>query len=137
MLSVKKVKHNMRLDFIEKLFTNREIETSVQIRYLHFKGMSYENKNYFCDMSCVQLWKVMARFRCGNLQLEVVIGAWKGVPYAERLCRGCDLGKVEVKSTRSLSVQICRKSGNAFVWPCPSPTLALLLSSCRLRTQSP
>jgi hypothetical protein len=28
-LSVKKVKHNMRLVFIEKLFTNRKIGTSV------------------------------------------------------------------------------------------------------------
>jgi hypothetical protein len=25
---------------------------------------------------------------------EVVFGVWKGVPYAERLCRGYDLGKV-------------------------------------------
>ncbi len=24
-----------------------------------------------------------------------MLGAWKGVPYAKRLCRGCDLGKVE------------------------------------------
>jgi hypothetical protein len=37
----------------------------------------------------------MAQFQCGNSQLEVMLGAWKGVPYAERLCRGCDLGKVE------------------------------------------
>jgi hypothetical protein len=29
------------------------------------------------------------------MQLEVVLGAWKGVPYTERLCQGCDLGKVE------------------------------------------
>jgi hypothetical protein len=29
MLSVKRVKHNMQLIFIEKLFTNREIKTSV------------------------------------------------------------------------------------------------------------
>jgi hypothetical protein len=29
MLSVKRVKHNMRLAFIEKLFINREIGTSV------------------------------------------------------------------------------------------------------------
>jgi hypothetical protein len=29
MLSVKRVKHNMQLIFIEKLFTNREIGTSV------------------------------------------------------------------------------------------------------------
>jgi hypothetical protein len=29
------------------------------------------------------------------MQLEVVLGAWKGVPYAEKLCQGCDLGKVE------------------------------------------
>ncbi len=24
-----------------------------------------------------------------------MLGAWKGVPYAERLCRRCDLGKVK------------------------------------------
>jgi hypothetical protein len=29
------------------------------------------------------------------MQLEAVLGVWKGVPYAERLCRSCDLGKVE------------------------------------------
>jgi hypothetical protein len=29
------------------------------------------------------------------MQLEVVLSAWKGMPYAERLCRGYDLGKVE------------------------------------------
>jgi hypothetical protein len=40
MLSVKRVKDNMRLAFIEKLFTNREIGTNVQTRYLHFKDMS-------------------------------------------------------------------------------------------------
>jgi len=85
----------MRLAFIEKLFTNREIRTSVQTRYLRFKGMSYESERYLCDINCVQLRKILARFRCGNMQLEAVLGAWKGVPYAERLCRGYDLGKVE------------------------------------------
>jgi hypothetical protein len=24
-----------------------------------------------------------------------MLGAWKGVPYTERLCQSCDLGKVE------------------------------------------
>jgi hypothetical protein len=57
--------------------------------------MSYENKNYLCDISCVQLRKVLARFWCGNSQLEVVLGVWKGVPYVERLCQSYDLGKVE------------------------------------------
>jgi hypothetical protein len=95
MLSVKKVKHNMWLAFIEKLFTTREIGTNVQTRYLRFKGMSYESETYLCDINYVQLWKVLAWFRCGNLQLEVVLSAWKGVPYAERFCRGCDLGKVK------------------------------------------
>jgi hypothetical protein len=67
----------------------------MQTRYLSFKGMSYESESYLCDINCVQLRKALARFRCGNTQLEVVLGAWKGVPYAERLCRSCDLGKVE------------------------------------------
>jgi hypothetical protein len=33
--------------------------------------------------------------------------------------------------------KIHNKLGNIFVQPCPSLTLALLLSSCRLRTRSP
>ncbi len=85
----------MRLVFIKKLFTNREIGTNVQTRYLRFKGMSYESKGYLCDINCVQLRKALARFRCDNMQLEIMLGACKGVLYAKRLCRGCDLGKVE------------------------------------------
>jgi hypothetical protein len=57
--------------------------------------MSYENESYLCDINYVQLWKVLAQFRCGNSQLEVVLGAWKGVPYIEKLCWSCDLGKVK------------------------------------------
>jgi hypothetical protein len=85
----------MRLAFIEKFFTNHEIGTNVQIRYLRFKGMFYESERYLCDINCVQLRKALAWFRCGNMQLEVVLGAWKGVPYAEKLCQGYNLGKVE------------------------------------------
>ncbi len=46
--------------FIEKFFTNCENETSVQTKYLHFKGMSYENEIYLCDISYVQLQKTLA-----------------------------------------------------------------------------
>jgi hypothetical protein len=53
MLSVERVKDDMRMTFIEKFFTNREIRTNVKIRYLHFKDMSYENENYLCDINCV------------------------------------------------------------------------------------
>jgi hypothetical protein len=95
MLSVKKVEDNIWLAFIEKLFTNCAIRTNRQTRYLRFKGMSYDNESYICDISCVQLRKVVARFRCGNTQLEVILGAWKGVPYIERFCRGYNLGKVK------------------------------------------
>jgi hypothetical protein len=95
MLNVKRVKDNIRLVFIEKLFTNHEIGTSMQTRYLRFKGMSYKSEKYLCDINYVQLRKALAWFQCGNTQLEAVLGAWKGVPYAERLCRGYDLGKVE------------------------------------------
>jgi hypothetical protein len=56
----------MQLAFIEKLFTNYKIETSVQTRYLSFKGMLYENESYLCDISCVQLRKALAPFWCGN-----------------------------------------------------------------------
>jgi hypothetical protein len=57
--------------------------------------MSYKSENNLCDINYVQLRKDLAWFRCSNTKLEVVLGAWKGVPYVERLCRGCDLGKVE------------------------------------------
>jgi hypothetical protein len=95
MLSVKRVKHNKQLAFIKKLFSNHKIGTTVQARYLCFKGMSYENGKYLCDINCVQLRKNQARFRCGNTQLEVMLHLWKDVSYAKRLCRGYDLGKVE------------------------------------------
>jgi hypothetical protein len=95
MLSVKKVKDNRRLAFIEKFFTTCAIGTNVQTRYLRFKGMSYESESYLCDISCVQLLKALAQFWYGNTQLEVVLGAWKSVPYTKRFCQGCNLGKVE------------------------------------------
>jgi hypothetical protein len=59
MLNVKNVKDNMWLVFIEKLFTNREIGTNVQTKYLCFKGMSYESESYLCHINCVQLRKAL------------------------------------------------------------------------------
>jgi hypothetical protein len=56
----------MRLAFIENLFTNYEIGTNMQTRYLCFKGMSYKSENYLCDINCVQLRKALARFWCDN-----------------------------------------------------------------------
>jgi hypothetical protein len=50
----------MRLTFIEKFFTNHEIKTNVQTKYLHFKGMSYESESYLCDINYVQLRKALA-----------------------------------------------------------------------------
>jgi len=104
----------------------------VEIRYLCFKGMSYESKSYLCDINYVHLRKALARFRCDNSQLEVVLGPWKGVPYAKRFCQGCDLGKVKDEEHLLLVCPNTQKVTNAFVQPCPSPTLALLLSSCKL-----
>jgi hypothetical protein len=34
---------------------------------LRFKGMLYESKNYLCDISYVQLRKVLALFQCSNM----------------------------------------------------------------------
>jgi hypothetical protein len=85
----------MQLAFIEKLFTNREIGIHVQTKYLCFKGMSYKSESYLCDISYVQLWKVLSQFRCDNSHLQVMLGAWKGMPYTKRLCWGYNLGKVE------------------------------------------
>jgi len=95
MLSVERVKDNMQLAFIEKFFTNHTIRTNMQTKYLCFKGMSYESESYLCDISRVQLRKAPTRFPCGNMQLEVMLGMWKGMPYVSKLCQGCDLGKVK------------------------------------------
>ncbi len=122
MLSVKRVKDNMQLAFIEKFFTNRKIGTSVQTRYLSFKGMSYESESYLRDISYVQLWKVLAQFQCGNTQLEVMLGAWKGVPYAKRLCRGCDLEKVEDEEHLLLIYPNTQKVRERFCSTLPSST---------------
>jgi hypothetical protein len=119
MLSVKRVKDNMRLAFIEKLFTNYEIETNVQTRYLCFKGMLYKSESYLCDISCVQPQKVLAWFWCDNTQLEVVLGVWKGVPYVERLCQGCDLGKVEDEEYLLLVCPNTLKVKECFCWVLP------------------
>jgi hypothetical protein len=62
MSSVKRVKDNMWLAVMEKMFTNHAIRTNVQTRYLHFKGMSYKSESYLCDINCVQLRKTLARF---------------------------------------------------------------------------
>jgi hypothetical protein len=43
----------MQLAFIEKLFINYKIGTSMQTRYLRFKGMLYESESYLCDINCV------------------------------------------------------------------------------------
>jgi hypothetical protein len=67
----------------------------VQTKYLRFKGMLYESKSYLWDINYAQLQKALAWFRCGNTQLETVLNAWKGMPYAERLYWGYDLRKVE------------------------------------------
>ncbi len=67
----------------------------MQTRYLRFKSMLYESESYLCDINCVQLQKALTRFQCGNMQLEIVLSLWKGMPYVKRLCRGYDLGKVE------------------------------------------
>jgi hypothetical protein len=40
----------------------------------------------------IQLQKALARFWCGNTQLELVLSVWKDVSYVERFCH---LGKVE------------------------------------------
>jgi hypothetical protein len=85
MLSVERVKDNVQLAFIENFFTNCKIKTNVQTKYLRFKGMSYENESYLCDINYVQLQKILAQFWCGNTQLKIVLDVWKGVPYAERL----------------------------------------------------
>jgi len=79
MFIVKRMKNNMQLIFIENIFINHEIGINVQTKYLSFKGILYKSESYLCDISCVQLWKTLAQFRCDNTQFEVVLDAWKGI----------------------------------------------------------
>ncbi len=111
MLSVKNVKDNMQLVFIEKFFINYATGINMQTKYLRFKGMLYENENYMCHINYVQLQKVLTQFRCDNTQFEVVLGVWKSVSYVERLCQGYDLRKVEDEKHQLL---VCLNTQKSF-----------------------
>jgi hypothetical protein len=59
MLSVKRVKDNMRLAFIEKLFTNHEIETNVQTNTCASKVCRTKAKATYVTLvvfNCEKLW---------------------------------------------------------------------------------
>jgi hypothetical protein len=72
-------------------------------------------ESYLCDINCVQLQKALLRVQCGNSQLEVVLGAWKGVPYVERFCQGYNLGKVEDEEHLLL---VCPNTQKVSEWFC-------------------
>jgi len=88
--------------------------------------MSYESESYLCEISCVQLRKILARFWCGNTQLEVMLGAWKGVPYAKRLCQGYDLGKVEDEKRLFLVCPNTQKVRECFCLALPFTHISIL-----------
>ncbi len=137
MLSVRRVKDNMRLAFIKKLFINREIGTNVQTRYFSFKCMSQRAKATCATLivfSCRKLWLSFGVTTC-NLRYCQVRG--KACHTQRGFVEVATWGRQKMKSTCSLSVQIHKKLGNVFVQPCPSPARAFLLGSCRLRTRSP
>ncbi len=122
----------MRLAFIEKPFTNCEIGTNLHTRYLRFKVMSYESESYLCDISYVQLRKALARFQCDNTHLKVVLGVWKGVPNAKRLCRSCDLRKLEDEEHMFLVYPNTKKIRERFCSALPlthTSTLAKLMQT--------
>jgi hypothetical protein len=97
---------------------------------------SMRAKATYVTLTVFNCKKTLAWFRCGNMQFEVVLSVWKGVPNIERFCQGCNLGKVENEKHLLLVYPHTQKLGNTFVRPCPSPIRALLLSSCRLQTWS-
>jgi hypothetical protein len=89
--------------------------------------MSYESESYLCDISYVQLRKALAQFRCDNLQLEVVLGAWKSAPYTERLCQGYDLGKVEDEEHLFLVCPNTQKVRECFCSTLPLTHISILV----------
>ncbi len=99
-----------------------------------------------CCMTTKATCVTSAVFNCGKF--------WPNFDVATRSLRQCQVhgttchmqrgfvramtwGRQRMKNTCSLSIQIHKKLGNAFVRPYSSPTLILLLSSCKLRTQLP
>jgi len=89
--------------------------------------MLFESENYLCDISCVQLWKVLAWFQCGNTQLEVMLSAWKGMPYAKRLCRGYDFEKVEDEEHLLLACPNTQKVRRRFCSALPLTHMSILV----------
>jgi hypothetical protein len=109
-LDVVEMRESMRVRYIESFFStlqsSGDAKSSVLLRYLLFKNGAYECESYLESIECVQLRKVLARFRCGNSDLEVVLGARKKtvvaaslelIPCAQRLCRFCSLGAVDTE----------------------------------------
>jgi len=55
-----------------------------------------------------------------------VLGAWKGVPYVEKFCQGCDLGKVEDEEHLFLACPNTQKIRERFCSTLPLPQMSTL-----------
>jgi hypothetical protein len=132
MLSVKKLKDNMRLAFIEKFFTklrdrNQRVDKILALqRYV------------------VRKWKLLVWHQlCSATESSSLVSVWQHATWRSARCvegraihrevlSRLQLGEARGWNTYSLSIQIHKKLGNIFVQLCPSPTRALLLSLYRL-----
>ncbi len=117
MLNVERVKDNMWLAFIEKLFTNREIRTNVQTRYLRFKGYRTRAKATCATslvFNCGKFWPGFGVATCSLKQCQV---CGRACHTQKGFVEVATWGRQRMKNTCSLSVQILIKLGNAFVQP--------------------
>ncbi len=113
----------LRLVCRQDIYTSRVFHTRAKVTYVTLDVFSYEKLWPSFDVATRSFKQCQVRERACHPQRGFVeVAIW---------------GRQRMKSTCSLSVQIHRKLGNTFVQPCPSPTLIVLLSSCRLQTQSP
>jgi hypothetical protein len=56
-----------------------------------------------------------------------VLGAWKGVPYVERFCQGCNLGKVEDEEHMLLVCPNTQKIKERFCSALPFTHMSILV----------
>ena len=62
--------------------------------YRCYKEVSYIEP-YTPVLANRKLRSIIARFRCGVLQLEIETGRWRSIPEEERICKLCTSGLVE------------------------------------------
>ena len=89
---LKKIVTNTLKDQFKQQWAGEIHESRKCINYRMFKN-SLEIEPYLTMLDC-NLRRQIARFRCRNTRLPVVIGSYNNVEYIQRVCKMCTRGEI-------------------------------------------